>query len=72
VDAEEQLLALQLALKCADLGHLAAPRSTHLKWVVALEEELFRQVGTVPQLKQGYIVRFDELVFWRQSVRMCT
>jgi hypothetical protein len=34
---------MQLALKCADLGHLSSPRTVHKKWVQALEEELFRQ-----------------------------
>ncbi len=35
----------QLALKCADLGHLTSPREVHKKWVHALEEEFFKQVG---------------------------
>lgn len=34
---------LQIALKVSDLGHLCAPLPVHLKWVAALEEELFRQ-----------------------------
>lgn len=33
----------QLALKCADLGHLAAALPVHLKWVSALEAEFFAQ-----------------------------
>ncbi len=33
----------QVALKCADLGHLASPRVVHKKWVQYLEEEFFRQ-----------------------------
>ena len=32
-----------MALKCADLGHLAAPWAVHQNWVAGLEEELFRQ-----------------------------
>ena len=32
-----------MALKCADLGHLASPRDVHKKWVERLEEEFFRQ-----------------------------
>lgn len=32
-----------MALKCADLGHLAANWGVHQKWVAGLEEELFRQ-----------------------------
>ncbi len=39
VSDTDRLLSLQLALKCADLGHLAASRDIHLKWVAALEEE---------------------------------
>ena len=32
-----------MALKWADLGHLASPLEVHLKWVQRLEEEMFRQ-----------------------------
>jgi hypothetical protein len=35
----------QVLLKACDLGHLAAPRAVHLRWVEALEEELFRWGG---------------------------
>lgn len=34
---------LQLALKCADLGHLASSTEVHKEWVGRLEEEMFRQ-----------------------------
>ncbi|GAX75245.1 hypothetical protein CEUSTIGMA_g2690.t1 [Chlamydomonas eustigma] len=43
LDDDIRNLVLQLALKCADLGHLSSPRRVHKKWVHALEEELFRQ-----------------------------
>jgi hypothetical protein len=33
----------QMALKCADLSHICSPLPIHLKWVAALEEEMFRQ-----------------------------
>ena len=33
----------QVALKCADLGHLSTARGTHQRWVTLLEEEMFRQ-----------------------------
>ena len=36
-------LRAQVALKCADLGHLSSPRDVHMKWVRLLEEEFFRQ-----------------------------
>lgn len=32
-----------MAIKCADVGHLAASREIHRKWAYLLEEELFRQ-----------------------------
>jgi hypothetical protein len=32
-----------MALKCADLSHICSPLPIHLKWVAALEEEMFRQ-----------------------------
>ena len=37
------MLALQLALKAADLGHLALPWQQHEDWVARLEEEFFLQ-----------------------------
>ncbi|PNW81070.1 hypothetical protein CHLRE_07g342350v5 [Chlamydomonas reinhardtii] len=43
VDEDQRSLVLQVALKCADLGHLASPRIVHKKWVQYLEEEFFRQ-----------------------------
>jgi cAMP-specific phosphodiesterase 4/calcium/calmodulin-dependent 3',5'-cyclic nucleotide phosphodiesterase len=40
---EEALTVLQLALKCADLGHLSLGWSSHMRWVQRLEEEFFTQ-----------------------------
>merc|ERR1712080_482993 len=40
---EDALLALQIALKCADLGHLATEWSEHCQWVQRLELEFFAQ-----------------------------
>jgi len=37
---------MQMVLKCADIGHLAAPAKTHKRWAFQLEEEFFRQVRT--------------------------
>ncbi len=34
---------VQVALKCADVGHLSAPWEVHEQWVRGLEEEFFRQ-----------------------------
>ena len=36
--------ALQVALKCADIGHLAATPDVHKRWAFLLEEEFFLQV----------------------------
>jgi hypothetical protein len=41
-DEQERLLSLQVALKCADLGHLAESLPVHLQWVKCLEEEVRR------------------------------
>ena len=40
LDKTERLLSLQMALKCSDLGHLAATLPVHLRWVSSLEEEV--------------------------------
>ena len=34
---------VQVALKCADVGHLALPTRTHKLWVERLQEEFFLQ-----------------------------
>ena len=38
--------SMQMVLKCADIGHLAADMATHKRWAYLLEEEFFRQVIT--------------------------
>jgi len=40
---QEALLALQMALKCADMGHLALDWNSHMRWVRRLETEFFAQ-----------------------------
>ena len=40
-------MALQVALKCADIGHLAASPEVHKRWALLLEEEFFLQVSTL-------------------------
>ena len=37
------VLALQMSIKMADLGHVLAEPHVHLNWVNGLEEEYFRQ-----------------------------
>ncbi len=34
---------MQMVLKCADIGHLAAAPALHQRWAYQLEEEFFRQ-----------------------------
>ncbi|CAK0882112.1 unnamed protein product [Prorocentrum cordatum] len=41
--AGEAMLLLQVAVKCADLGHVTLSRAAHLRYVRRLEEELFAQ-----------------------------
>ncbi len=35
---------VQMLLKCADIGHLAAAPANHKRWALCLEEEFFQQV----------------------------
>ncbi|KAG2433962.1 hypothetical protein HYH02_012506 [Chlamydomonas schloesseri] len=42
-DEAERSLALQIALKAADIGHLAGALPVHCRWLGVLEEEFFRQ-----------------------------
>lgn len=39
----DAVLALQMTLKCADVGHLALGWNSHLRWVRRLEQEFFEQ-----------------------------
>ncbi|KAI8469134.1 MAG: hypothetical protein J3K34DRAFT_386003 [Monoraphidium minutum] len=43
LDENERLLSLQMALKCADLGHLTGSLAVHKQWVERLEQEFFLQ-----------------------------
>lgn len=43
MDESERILSLQMALKCADIGHVTASLPVHLRWVSGLEEEFFKQ-----------------------------
>merc|ERR1712232_1296033 len=53
----ERILALQIALKCADLGHLATDWDAHCEWVSRLEEEFFLQGD------QERLLGFEEVSF---------
>ncbi len=37
-------VTVQMLLKCADIGHLAAAPANHRRWALYLEEEFFQQV----------------------------
>jgi len=41
--SEDITLSLQLAMKCADIGHVYCSPDVHLKWVQKLEQEFFTQ-----------------------------
>merc|ERR1712151_430099 len=41
--AQDAILSLQVALKCADIGHLALGWTSHMRWVQRLEREFFAQ-----------------------------
>ncbi|KAG2444404.1 hypothetical protein HXX76_001157 [Chlamydomonas incerta] len=43
LDESERLLALCVAIKAADLGHLGESLEVHKRWLAGLEEEFFRQ-----------------------------
>ena len=43
LDESERLLAMCIALKAADLGHLGEELEVHKRWLAGLEEEFFRQ-----------------------------
>lgn len=43
VSQQDAALLLQVAMKCADLGHLTSVWQVHVQWVRRLEEEFFAQ-----------------------------
>jgi cAMP-specific phosphodiesterase 4/calcium/calmodulin-dependent 3',5'-cyclic nucleotide phosphodiesterase len=53
----DAILTLQLASKCADLGHLSLNWTSHLRWVRLLEEEFFAQ-GDREKVLAGLEVSF--------------
>ncbi|GFR42649.1 hypothetical protein Agub_g3586, partial [Astrephomene gubernaculifera] len=59
VDETERLLSLQVALKCADIGHLGEALEVHKRWLVELEEEFFRQGDRERQLGLPISSLFD-------------
>ena len=48
---------MQMMLKCADIGHLAADSKTHKRWAYQLEEEFFQQVRCLTKLANFCFLR---------------
>jgi hypothetical protein len=68
LDENERLLALQVALKCADISHLAMPLELHKRWLLALEEEVRVTVGQQSARKPAAtFFSFDCTQFFRQG-----
>jgi hypothetical protein len=59
LDAGATQLALQLAIKCADLGHLAESRAVHRRWVDNLEREFYDQGDAEKRMHLGVTPLFD-------------
>lgn len=59
------LRCVQMVIKCADIGHLAADYKTHQQWSYKLEEEFFRQVSRPPTcqrfLAQLHVPHFGDV-----------
>jgi len=55
---KDAVLTLQVAIKCADLGHLALNWNSHLRWVRRLEEEFFAQGDREKESKLHDVVSF--------------
>ena len=70
---ESQLHALQMVIKCADIGHLAAYHTTHRQWSLKLEEEFFRQVGSLLYFMTLSIslILSSLLCFFRHVTTLC-
>ncbi|KXZ51294.1 hypothetical protein GPECTOR_13g781 [Gonium pectorale] len=58
-DETERTLSLQIALKCADLGHLGEELEVHSRWIRCLEEEFFLQGDRERQLGLPISPLFD-------------
>ncbi|KAF6253310.1 hypothetical protein COO60DRAFT_1547491 [Scenedesmus sp. NREL 46B-D3] len=59
LDENERVLGLQMALKCADVGHVTAALPVHMRWVNQLEEEFFRQGDVERQTSMAISPLFD-------------
>lgn len=49
---------MQVLLKCADLGHTAAPLPMHKAWLLRLDEELLRQGDLMKGLPDAKVPAF--------------
>ncbi|KAG2444403.1 hypothetical protein HXX76_001156 [Chlamydomonas incerta] len=59
LDESERLLALCVAIKAADLGHLGESLEVHKRWLAGLEEEFFRQGDQERELGMPISPLFD-------------
>ncbi|KAG2444401.1 hypothetical protein HXX76_001154 [Chlamydomonas incerta] len=59
LDEGERLLALCVAIKAADLGHLGESLEVHKRWLAGLEEEFFRQGDQERELGMPISPLFD-------------
>ena len=62
---------MQIALKCADLGHASAPWEVHQRWVVCLEEEMFLQVTFLDPLHAQENTRTCQMTDSRLIICIC-
>ena len=70
-DSDHQAWLLRLAIKCADVGHAAAPTPLHKRWTRALEEELRLQAQleekaglsvTLTQMQKSQVDFFEVII----------
>lgn len=67
-------LAVQMVVKCADIGHLAASPRIHRQWAYQLEEEFFRQVRDLSFVNQVIVLHLGQqhvTVAWYHHSSLC-
>ena len=60
---------MQMLLKCADIGHLAAAPANHRRWALCLEEEFLQQVTAHLARNIQFDIQFD-IQFAKTSVNV--
>ncbi len=66
------MCGVQMVIKCADIGHLAADHNTHKRWSYKLEEEFFRQVQPPQLTRSSWHILHEEATpaLWCQVLTM--